>query len=51
MTVASSCECRPFPAEGTLFHFTKYVWRGLDDILLYQAIVISKRSFRSIETK
>ena len=51
MTVASSCECRPVPAEGTLFHFTKYVWRELDDILLYHAIVISKRSFRSIETK
>ena len=32
MTVASSCECRPVPAERTLFHFTKYVWRELDDI-------------------
>ena len=35
MTESYSGQCRPVPAEGTLFHFTKYVWRELDDILYY----------------
>ena len=51
MTMVCSYLCRPDPAALNVFQFTKYIRRDPDDINVFYAIVISQRSFRSIENK
>ncbi|MBL0137855.1 MAG: hypothetical protein IPP86_04895 [Bacteroidetes bacterium] len=48
---AFTYQYRPDPAEQALVHLTKLDWRDLDDKISCYALVISKRTFRSVETK